>query len=245
LWNSFHDPEQVEPIVKKQLGDWGIEYFDLYYIHFPVALKYVAPEVRYPPGWYVDGESKIEHGKASLESTWKALEEVQKKGLSKSIGVSNYNGALLLDLLTYATIKPAVLQIEHHPYLVQQNLLTLAKQQNIVVTAYSSFGPQSFIECDMKLAADTPVLFDHPVIKKIADAHGKTPAQVLLRWSTQRGLAVIPKSNSQGRLQQNLDVTSFDLTKEEIEEISALDKNLRFNAPTNVSLPPLSIWCPC
>jgi len=237
LWNSFHDPEQVEPIVKKQLADWGIEYFDLYYIHFPVALKYVAPEVRYPPGWYVDGESKIEHGKASLESTWKALEEVQKKGLSKSIGISNYNGALLLDLLTYATIKPAVLQIEHHPYLVQQDLLTLAKQHDIVVTAYSSFGPQSFIECNMKLAADTPLLFDHPVITKIAEAHGKTPAQVLLRWSTQRGLAVIPKSNSQNRLQQNLDVTSFDLTEKEIEEISGLDKNLRFNAPTNYGIP--------
>jgi D-xylose reductase len=140
-------------------------------------------------------------------------------------------------LFTYATVKPAVLQIEHHPYLVQQNLLTLAKEHGIAVTAYSSFGPQSFIECDMKLAADTPLLFDHPVINKAAEKHGKTPAQVLLRWATQRGVSVIPKSNSQGRLQQNLDVTSFDLTKEEIEEISGLDKNLRFNAPTNVSLP--------
>jgi D-xylose reductase len=236
LWNSFHDAEQVEPIVKKQLADWDIDYFDLYHIHFPVSLKYVAPEVRYPPGWFVDGDSKIEHGKASLESTWKALEEVNKKGLAKSIGISNYGGALLLDLFTYASIKPAVLQIEHHPYLVQQNLLTLAKEHGIAVTAYSSFGPQSFIECDMKLAADTPLLFDHPVIKKAAEKHGKTPAQVLLRWATQRGISVIPKSNSQGRLQQNLDVTSFDLTKEEVEEISDLDKNLRFNAPTNVRI---------
>lgn len=86
----------------------------------------------------------------------------------------------------------------------------------------------------MKVAADTPLLFDHPVIKKIADAHGKTPAQVLLRWSTQRGLSVIPKSNSPNRLAQNLDVTSFDLKDSEIEEISGLDKNLKFNAPTNV-----------
>lgn len=232
----------MEPIVKKQLADWDIDYFDLYHIHFPVSLKYVAPEVRYPPGWYVDGDSKIEHGKASLESTWKAFEEVNKKGLAKSIGISNYGGALLLDLFTYATVKPAVLQIEHHPYLVQQNLLTLAKEHGIAVTAYSSFGPQSFIECDMKLAADTPLLFDHPVINKAAEKHGKTPAQVLLRWATQRGISVIPKSNSQGRLQQNLDVISFDLTKEEIEEISGLDKNLRFNAPTNVSHPSSSFF---
>jgi D-xylose reductase len=239
LWQTFHDYEQVEPIAKKQLADWGIDYFDLYLIHFPVALKYVAPEVRYPPGWYNDGESTIVHSNASLESTWKAFEDIQSKGLAKSIGISNYSGALLLDLLTYAKVKPATLQIEHHPYYVQPYLIKLAAQHDIKVTAYSSFGPQSFIECDMKIAADTPVLFEHPVITKIAEAHGKTPAQVLLRWSTQRGLAVIPKSNSQNRLQQNLDVTSFDLKEDEISAISELDKNLKFNAPTNVSIPVL------
>jgi D-xylose reductase len=239
LWQSFHDYDQVEPITRKQLADWGVDYFDLWVIHFPVALKYVSPETRYPPGWFYDGESKVEHSNASLESTWKAMEAVQKKGLAKSIGVSNYTGALLLDMFTYATVKPATLQIEHHPYYVQPNLLKLAKEHNIAVTGYSSFGPQSFIECDMKLAADTPLLFDHPVITKIAESHSKTPAQVLLRWATQRGLAVIPKSNSQNRLQQNLDVTSFDLKEEEIQEISDLDKNLKFNAPTNVSNLPL------
>jgi D-xylose reductase len=141
-------------------------------------------------------------------------------------------------MFTYAKVKPATLQIEHHPYYVQPHLLELARQHDIKVTAYSSFGPQSFLECDMKVAADTPLLFDHPVIKKIADAHGKTPAQVLLRWSTQRGLSVIPKSNSPNRLAQNLDVTSFDLKDSEIEEISGLDKNLKFNAPTNVCYTP-------
>ncbi|KAJ4363458.1 D-xylose reductase [Neocucurbitaria cava] len=237
LWQSFHDYDQVEPITKKQLADWGVDYFDLYLIHFPVALKYVAPETRYPPGWFYDGESKIEHSNASLESTWRAFEDIQKKGLAKSIGISNYNGALLLDLFTYAKVKPATLQIEHHPYYVQPYLIKLAEQHGIKVTAYSSFGPQSFIECDMKVAADTPLLFDHPVIKKIAEAHGKTPAQVLLRWSTQRGISVIPKSNSQNRLQQNLDVTSFDLKDNEIQEISDLDKNLKFNVPTNYGIP--------
>lgn len=235
LWQTFHDYEQVEPITKKQLGDWGVDYFDLYLIHFPVALKYVSPETRYPPGWYYDGESEIVHSKASLESTWKAFEDIQQKGLARSIGVSNYTGALLLDLLTYATVKPATLQIEHHPYFVQPYLIKLAAQHDIKVTAYSSFGPQSFLECDMKVAADTKLLFDHPLITKIAEAHGKTPAQVLLRWSTQRGISVIPKSNSQSRLLQNLDVTGFDLKESEIQDISDLDKNLKFNVPTNVS----------
>jgi D-xylose reductase len=235
LWQSFHDYEQVEPITKKQLKDWGIDYFDLYLIHFPVALKYVSPETRYPPGWYNDDAgTKIVHSNARLEDTWKAFEDIKSKGLTKSIGVSNYSGALLLDLFTYAKVKPATLQIEHHPYYVQPYLIKLAEEHDIKVTAYSSFGPQSFIECDMKIAADTPLLFDHPVIKKIAEKHGKTPAQVLLRWSTQRGLSVIPKSNSQNRLQQNLDVTGFDMSDSEIAEISDLDKNLKFNAPTNV-----------
>ena len=96
--------------------------------------------------------------------------------------------------------------------------------------------PLSFVELNMQKAKDTPMLFDHDVIKSIADAHGKTPAQVLLRWSTQRGVAVIPKSNNQSRLAQNLDVCSFDLKEDEIEKISALDKGLRFNNPTNVSV---------
>jgi D-xylose reductase len=240
LWNSFHDPEQVEPILKKQLADWGVDYFDLYIIHFPVALKYVAPEVRYPPGWYVDGDAKVEYSKASLQDTWKAFEAAQKKGLAKSIGVSNYTGALLLDLLSYASVVPQTLQIEHHPYLVQPKLIELAQEKGIAVTGYSSFGPQSFVDGDMDLAKDIPLLFDHDVIKKAADAHGKTTAQVLLRWATQRGLAVIPKSSSQGRLEANLDVTGFDLTEDEIKAISALDKNLRFNAPLNVSFPSTS-----
>lgn len=237
LWNSFHDAEQVEPIVKKQLADWGLDYFDLYLIHFPVAIKYVAPEVRYPPGWYVDGDSKIEYSKASLESTWKAMEGVKKSGLAKSIGVSNYTGALILDLLTYATTTPAVLQIEHHPYFVQPNLLKLAAQNDIKVTGYSSFGPLGFIECDMKVAETTQPLFEHAVIKGIAEKHGKTKAQVLLRWATQRGISVIPKSNSPKRLAENLDVTGFDLEQEEIDQISGLDRGLKFNVPTNYGIP--------
>ncbi|KAK3214258.1 hypothetical protein GRF29_28g2522865 [Pseudopithomyces chartarum] len=221
LWNSFHDAEQVEPITRKQLADWGIDYFDLYLIHFPVAIKYVAPEVR----------------KASLESTWKAVEQLKKKGLAKSVGISNYTGALLLDLFTYAEITPAVLQIEHHPYFTQENLVKLAKERGIAITAYSSFGPASFIECDMKVASDTKPLLQHDLVTGIAEKHGKTAAQVLLRWATQRGLAVIPKSNDPKRLAQNLDVVNFELGEDEIQKISDLNINLKFNVPTNYGIP--------
>ena len=237
LWNSFHDGQRVKPICKKQLQDWGIDYFDLYIVHFPIALKYVDPSTRYPPGWK-DENNKVSPSKASLAETWKAMEELVDDGLAKSIGISNYNGALILDLFRYARIIPATLQIEHHPYLTQQPLIDMCKEKGIHVTAYSSFGPQSFLELDMQHAKDVPLLFDNKAVKSIADKHGKTPAQVLLRWATQRGIAVIPKSNNQNRLAQNLDVCSFDLGDDEIKSISALDRGLRFNNPTAVCLLP-------
>ncbi|TEY85714.1 hypothetical protein BOTCAL_0013g00220 [Botryotinia calthae] len=234
LWNSFHDGDRVGPITRKQLADWGIDYFDLFIVHFPVALRYVDPAVRYPPGWqYSDKEGDVQQSKASIQETWQAMEKLVDEGLAKSIGVSNFQGALLIDLLRYARIRPATLQIEHHPYLVQNTLLKLAESEGIKVTAYSSFGPQSFIELGWDHAQNTPPLFEHPDILKIAEKIKKTPAQVLLRWATQRGLAVIPKSNNQSRLEQNLHVTDFNLEKEDLDSITKLDRNLRFNNPTD------------
>lgn len=223
-------------LVVEQLKDWNIDYFDLYIVHFPISLKYVDPSVKYPPG-FQDENGKVSPGTASLESTWHAMEELHEQGLAKSIGISNYNGALVCDLLRYAKVKPQTLQIEHHPYLTQPALLELCKSENIAVTAYSSFGPQSFLELGMQSAKDTPLLFDNPTVKKIADKESKTPAQVLLRWATQRGVAVIPKSNNPDRLKQNLEVTDFDLKEEEIKEISALNKGLRFNNPPDYGVP--------
>ena len=248
LWNTFHDGDRVEPIVRKQLGDWGLDYFDLYLIHFPVALAYVDPSVRYPPGWHYDGDSEIRTSKASIQETWTAMESLVSKGLAKSIGVSNFQGQLLYDLLRYAKIPPATLQIEHHPYLVQADLVRLAKQEGVAVTAYSSFGPLSFQEFNMAHAQAMVPLLDEPTIKSVAEKHGKTPAQVLLRWATQRGLAVIPKTTRLETMRQNLDVIDWNLEQADIDKISGLDKKTRFNQPSNVRLsllPPfLSICLP-
>src|SRR5579862_4298918 len=103
----------------------------------------------------------------------------------------------------------------------------------MAVTAYASFGPQSFRELEWKKATDAKLLFEADPVVAAAKAHKRTPAQVLLRWATQRGLAVIPKSNNPERLKQNLDCCSFDLTEKEIEAISALDQHLRFNDPAD------------
>lgn len=236
LWNSFHDKEVVEKTARKQLSDWGIDYFDLFIVHFPISLKYVDPSIRYPPGWE-DENGNFSPGKATIQETWTEMEKLVEKGLAKSVGISNFSVQLVMDLLRYAKIPPATLQIEHHPYLVQPGLVKYAQENGITVTAYSSFGPASFIELDMKAAHGAPPLLEHPTIKKAAEKHGKTPAQILLRWATQRDIAVIPKSNNQGRLRQNLDVTGWSLSQEELDSITALDKGLRFNDPLAVSLP--------
>ncbi|KAH6674879.1 D-xylose reductase [Halenospora varia] len=233
LWNTFHEKERVEPICRKQLKDWGIEYFDLYIMHFPIALQYVDPAARYPPGWFFDGitPTDIRQSKATIRETWEAMESLVNLGLTRSLGISNFNCASILDLLRYARIRPATLQIEHHPYLVQKPLVKYAQSEGITVTAYSSFGPQGYVEMDLEHAVKTPHLFQHPVIKEIAEKHGKGAPQVLLRWATQQGVAVIPKSDTQAMALENLDAKGFDLTEEEIQRIDKLDQGLRFNDP--------------
>jgi len=194
----------------------------------------------------MDTERKeISLAKVPLRETWEALEEAVDAGIAKSIGISNASAQTLYDMQTYARHPVSSLQIEHHPYLVQPELIDLAQELNIAVTAYSSFGPQSFLELPAAFrerAKDIPLLFDVEVIQKAAARVGKTSAQVLLRWATQRGIAVIPKSNNVGRLQQNLEVFDFQLTDEEIKAISALDQGLRFNDPGFYLHKPLRVF---
>ncbi|KAH7103462.1 Aldo/keto reductase [Auriculariales sp. MPI-PUGE-AT-0066] len=234
LWNTFHAKEHVETIARKQLADWQLEYFDLFLIHFPIAIKYVDPAERYPPEWFVDGKSKVELQNTPYQETYQALEALVDKGLAKNIGVSNVNGQLLVDVLRYAKYKPQVLQVELHPYLSQPALVDLAKANDIAVTAYSSFGPATWIELDMHHTV--PSLLEHDVIKSAASKHNKTPAQVLLRWSSQRGIAVIPKSNNETRLKENLNHTDFNLDEQSLKELNSLNSNIRFNDPGSIDV---------
>ncbi|KAJ6503379.1 NADP-dependent oxidoreductase domain-containing protein [Mycena vitilis] len=232
LWNTFHAKEHVKALAKHQLGLWGIDYFDLFLIHFPIALKYVDPAERYPPEWFGADGKTVELQDTPMQETWTAMEALVDAGQAKNIGLSNCQGSLILDVLRYARIKPQVLQIELHPYLTQDALVALAKTLGIAVTAYSSFGPQSYVE----LAADqgAPSLLTHDVIASLSKQYQKSPAQVLLRWATQRDIAVVPKSNDHKRLMENLDSESFDLKSEEIKAISAMNFNLRLNNPVDM-----------
>jgi len=241
LWNTFHAKEHVAELARKQLADYGLEYFDLFLIHFPISLKYVDPATRYPPGWAHDGKEVIQTNVPHAE-TWAAMEKLVDEGLAKNIGISNFSGGLIIDLLRSARIRPAVLQVEHHPYLQQKELFKFAKLEDIAVTAYSSFGPQSYIEIDFPGAKDAIPLFEHETVTKLAKKHGKEPAQVLLRWATQRGVAVIPKSNNQGRLEQNLHCCDFDLSEEDMKSFDSLEQGMRMNNPGNYLDRPIYIF---
>lgn len=242
LWNTFHDPERVEPIARRQLKDWGLDYFDLYVMHFPVGQAYVDPAVRYPPGWFSDdANTKVILTKTTIGQTWAAMEALVDKGLARSLGVSNFQGQSVYELLRTARIPPATLQVEHHPYLVQPELMRLAKNEGITVTAYSSFGPISFTEFKMRQTEGLQPLFTQPVVLDVAKKTGKTPGQVLLRWSTQQGIAVIPKTHQPELQKQNLDIFNWDISKEDIERLNALDRGLRFNQPSNY-FPTEALW---
>jgi len=202
LWNTYHRPEHVRPAIKRTLTDLRLDYLDLYLIHFPIALRYIPFDRRYPPGWIFDPDSaapRMYPDQVPLVETWQAMEELQNSGLCKQIGVCNFGVSLIRDLLSYAKIPPAVLQVESHPYLVQPKLLRFCQEQQIAFTAFSPLGAGSYIPLGMAQATDS--VLQHPLIRQLAAQYGKTPAQIALRWGIQRGTAVIPKTSQPARLE--------------------------------------------
>lgn len=127
--------------------------------------------------------------KVPIMETWQAMELLVDEGVCRSIGVSNFSTQLIYDVISYARHPISVLQVEHHPYLVQPELVQMAWEEGIVVTGYSTFGPQGYLELSpafRERAAGVPMLFDNPIITKIANRYGRSAGQVLLRWATQR-----------------------------------------------------------
>ena len=232
LWNTYHRPEHVRAACEKTLSDLGLDYLDLYLIHFPIALKFVDFDERYPPEWFFDPNAeapRMEIDPVPLHQTWAAMEDLKESGLVKHIGVCNYNSALLHDLMAYAKQKPEVLQVEAHPYLSQERLIKLAQDYGITVTAFSPLGALSYVSLDM--AAENESVLETDAVKIAAARLGKTPAQVVLRWGVQRGTAIIPKTARKERLKENLALFDFELSAEEMQAISALNSNRRFNDP--------------
>lgn len=232
LWNTYHRREHVEVACRKSLEDLGLDYFDLYLVHFPIALSYVDFNDRYPPEWIFDPEAEnpgMQLDAVPLSETWGAMEKLVEVGLCRQIGICNYSTSLVHDLMSYARIKPAMLQVESHPYHTQEALLRTAQQYGIAVTAFSPLGSLSYVSIDMATANDS--VLTEPVVMAAAQRIGATAAQVVLRWGIQRGTAVIPKTSNPQRLVENLHLSELSLNEDEMAAISTLNQNRRFNDP--------------
>ena len=167
--------------------------------------------------------------KVPLHQTWAAMESLVDAGTVKRIGVCNYATSLLHDLMNYARIKPAMVQVESHPYLTQESLLRVCRQYDVPVTAFSPLGALSYLELNM--ADQTESVLQQAVVTAAAARLGKSPAQVVLRWGIQRGTAIIPKTSKVARMHENIAIFDFVLSEAEMAAISALNLNRRFNDP--------------
>lgn len=238
LWNSEHKKEYVRKACEATLSNLNLEYLDLYLMHWGIAIPH---KENLEAGWTVElgDDGVMITDKVSIRETWEAIEELVELGLVKAIGVANFTTMMLIDLLSYAKIKPAVNQIELHPYLQQTELLEFCKRNDIIVTAYSPLGSpgnRSGVVINGHPSPDNkdkvlPSILEDDTILAIASSHNKTPAQILIRWGIQRGTIVIPKSVTPERIKENIDVFDFGLSAEEMNKIAELNKNLRFVNP--------------
>ncbi|WP_413366548.1 aldo/keto reductase [Lysinibacillus sp. 3P01SB] len=187
VWNSDLGYESTLAAYETSLKKLGLDYLDLYLIHWPVEGKY--------------------------KEAWRALETLYKEGKVKAIGVSNFQVHHLEDLLKDAEIKPMINQVEYHPRLTQEKVKAFCQQHNIQMEAWSPLMQGQ--------------LLDNPVLQTIADNHGKSIAQVILRWDLQNGVVTIPKSTKEHRIVENAAIFDFELTAEEIQQINELNENHR------------------
>ena len=219
LWNTNHRPERVEPAFEASLNRLGLQYLDLYLIHTPFAFQ---------PGDEPDprdqnGNVVYDNG-VTLLDTWRALESLVDHGRCRAIGLSDISLNDLSPIYESARIKPAVVQVESHPYLPETELLEFCRQKGIVLLAFAPLGH------GMK-----PGLLGDPVISAIAARVGKTPAQVLLAWAVQRGTALLTTPKTAARARENFDISA--LPEEALNEINRIQTRQRLNPVVTTGVP--------
>jgi aldehyde reductase len=219
LWNSNHRPERVEPAFEASLDRLQLNYLDLYLIHTPFAFQ---------PG--DDQDPRDQNGNVlydrgvTLLDTWKAMESLADHGKCRAIGLSDITLDELLPVYESARIKPAVVQVEAHPYLPETELLEFCKRNGIVFLAFSPLGHGA-----------RPGPLEDPVISAIAARVAKTPAQVLLAWAVQRGTALLTTPRTAARAQENFNISA--LPEDALEEINRIQTRQRLNEVVKTGIP--------
>jgi len=211
LWNSNHRPERVEPAFKASLERLRLEYLDLYLIHTPFAFQ---PGDEQEPRDQ-DGNAIYDRG-VTLLDTWRAMEDLMDQGSCRAIGLSDITLDGVVEIYESARIKPAVVEVESHPYLPETELLDFCKEKGIIFLAFAPLGH------GMK-----PGLLEDPVITEISARIGKTPAQVLLAWAVQRGTAVLTTPKSAARARENFDISA--LPEDAFNQINSIQTRQRLN----------------
>ena len=217
LWNTSHQKDKVQPALEKTLERLQLSYLDLYLMHWPIAIKQDAP---FP--FLADAFISLEE--IPLEETWQAMIKLQQQGLAKNIGVANFSIKKIIALKQKSGFKPAVNQIEMHPFLQQNKMVEFCKKEGIVLTTYSPLGSRDRPETTI----ETPNLLTDKTLAEIAEKLGNTPAQVLIKWSIQMGNSVIPKSVNNVRLQENFESLQVQLSEKDMTKIAALERNFRY-----------------
>jgi alcohol dehydrogenase (NADP+) len=216
LWNASHRRREALPAIRRSLELLGLDYVDMYLIHWPVALK----EGTLFPESAADFVSLDE---VPLAETWQGMEDCREAGLARHIGVSNFTVGKLKALLDTCRIRPENNQVELNPYLQQPALVEYCFEQNIGVTAYSPLGKGNIAR------RNELNLYEDPVIRGIAAERGCTVSQVLLKWAIDKGIAVIPKSVTPSRIRENYDAIRVALTPADAAAIDRLDKGNRIS----------------
>ncbi|KDR75585.1 hypothetical protein GALMADRAFT_248072 [Galerina marginata CBS 339.88] len=226
LWNSAHQPQEVEKELDETLAQLGIDYVDLYLIHWPIA--FAPGRGLFPPHPTLEGQVEIDNV-TTLVDTWKAMIKLPKSKV-KTIGVSNFRVEDLEGIIKATGVVPVVNQIEAHPLLPQDDLVAYCKEKNIHITAYSPLGNN---------VVGRPKLTDHAVVIEIAKKLNATPAQVLVAWGAHRGYSVIPKSVQEDRIVSNF--KQVELSQADYEKVTAIveGNRTRFNIPLTTNKP---VW---
>ena len=213
LWNDSHNPKDVLPALKQTLEQLKLEYLDLWLMHWPVAQKKgtLIPQ---------NEDDLISLSEIPLSVTYSQMEEAQRIGLTKAIGVSNFGKKNIENIISQCQIVPAVNQIESHPYLAQNELIDFCEKNMIAVTAYSPLGSGEH--------SDGKSLLEDNTIIEISQKLNITPAQTLLSWQINRNIAVIPKSVHENRLKENLKAINITLDNEDMKKIENLNRNYRY-----------------